>query len=134
MRGFDPLAHGSHIIADDPDLDWPKRVLHRVQAFAVESGFYVSQMMPRLHSYHLDDAPDLKSCNLMISSVPNGCVPEAGGSINDPVQLAHFYGASKSPHVHYVRERERMDYGKANETEYELELLDERGERNDGDR
>jgi len=28
------------------------------------------------------------------------------------------------PHVKYVRERKRLDYGKAHEDEYELELLE----------
>ena len=58
------------VIADDPCLEWPQEVLYQVQAFASANGFYVSRMMPQLHSYHLDDAPDLRSCNLMVRARP----------------------------------------------------------------
>ncbi len=126
-RGMEALHYsgeGAVVIADDPDLDWPRTVLHRVQEFALNEHFYISRMMPRLHAYHLDDAPDLKSCNLMIASIPGaGHVPQSLG-ITDPVQLRHFYGESASPKVHYVLEKKRVDYGKANSSEYEFALLD----------
>lgn len=125
-RGMEALHYsgeGMIVIADDPHLDWPKQVLHGVQQYALTHEFYVSRMMPRLHEYHLDDAPELKSCNLMITSLPGaGHLPQSE-EIADPVQLAHFYGKSASPKVRYVRERKRVDYGKANTSEYEFELL-----------
>lgn len=49
---------------------WPKQVLASVQKFSRERGFYVSKMQRKLHTYHLDDAPDLQSCNLYVSSLP----------------------------------------------------------------
>lgn len=127
QRGIEALRHvgdGLIVIADDLDLDWPGQVLHRVQGYAIEQGFYVSRMLPRLHSYHLDDAPDLKSCNLMISSTPDNGRQTISEPIREPSQLAHFYGADAAPYVHYVRERKRVDYGKANSSEYEFELLE----------
>jgi N4-bis(aminopropyl)spermidine synthase len=127
-RGMEALHYdgeGLIVIADDLDLEWPKRVLHRVQEFAVEEGFYVSRMMPRLHAYHLDDAPDLKSCNLMIATAPGADRAFESLPIREPEQLAHFYGQSATPYVRYVRERKRVDYGKANTAEYEFELLGE---------
>jgi hypothetical protein len=45
--------------------------------------------------------------------------------IADPAQLEHFYGRGAAPKVRYVRERARLDYGKANENEYELEALED---------
>ena len=66
--GFD--GGGMIVIADDDDLAWPKHVLARVQEFSRERGFYVSRMQRKLHTYHLDDAPDLRSCNLYVSSLP----------------------------------------------------------------
>ena len=128
QRGMEAVHYageGVIVIADDLELAWPKEVLHRVQQFAVENRFYVSRMMPRLHSYHLDDAPNLQSCNLMIASLPgNGHVPRSD-AIRDSEQLAHFYGRAVSPYVRYVRERQRVDYGRANSNEYEFELLGE---------
>ncbi len=127
-RGMEAVHYsgeGVIVIADDPELEWPKRVLHGVQEFAVQQGFYVSRMMSRLHSYHLDDAPDLKSCNLLIASLPGIGSAPTSEAIRGPEQLAHFYGQSASPHVRYVRERKRVDYGKANTAEYDFELLGE---------
>jgi len=128
QRGIEALrrpGEGLVVIADDPDLDWPKQVLHGVQWFGLEHGFYVSRMMPRLHSYHLDDAPELRSCNLMFSSLPGSAPALRSEEIRDPVQLEHFYGRSASARVRYVRERKRVDYGRANTSEYEFELLEE---------
>lgn len=126
QRGMEALQYsgqGVIVIADDPELDWPQRVLHRVQQFAVQNDFYVSRMMPQLHSYHLDDAPDLRSCNLIISSLPGAGRKPESATISDPLQLAHFYGQSAVPYVHYVRENMRVDYGRANTSEYSFELL-----------
>lgn len=128
QRGMEAMHYageGMIVIADDPELSWPKQVLHRVQDFAVEQGFYVSRMMPQLHAYHLDDAPDLKSCNLMIASLPDNERAPRSEAIRGTEQLEHFYGRSATPYVRYVRERQRVDYGRANTNEYEFELLEE---------
>ncbi len=37
----------------------------------------------------------------------------------------NFYGEGVRPTVRYVRERKRIDYGKAHDDEYELEILEE---------
>lgn len=131
QRGLEAMhfdGEGMIVIADDLDLDWPKQVLHRVQQFAVEQNFYISRMMPRLHEYHLDDAPDLKSCNLVIASLPGaGRLPDSQ-AIRGREQLEHFYGKSAAPYVRYVREKSRVDYGRANSAEYNLEPLEEGSE------
>ena len=126
IEAVDYACEGLIVIADDDHLEWPKRVLANVQNYVAKLGFYVSRMNRRLHEYHLDDAPDLKSCNLFISSVPgNTRKKKASGRIADPQRLQHFYGDSKEPRVHYIHEAKKPDYGKAPEEEYNLELLDE---------
>jgi len=126
QRGLEATAYsgqGMIVIADDLELEWPKQVLASVQAFAIESGCYVQRMMPRLHSYHLDDNPELRSCNLVLRSLAGERPPGASERITDPVRLSHFYGKDCPPRVRYVREKMRLDYGKANENEYRLDLL-----------
>ncbi|SDG95293.1 bis-aminopropyl spermidine synthase family protein [Microbacterium pygmaeum] len=126
QRGFELLAYegdGMIVIADDEDLDWPKQVLHATQRHALEAGFFVSRMSPQLHSYHLDDAPDLKSCNLVLSSLPqNGrpvkSVPRRG------VDLEHFYGRDQIPRVRYVRDKGGPD-GAGVQRGYEFDMLGE---------
>jgi predicted methyltransferase len=124
QRGMELIGfagEGLVVIADDEDLEWPKQVLSSVQAFASREGFFVSRMMPRLHQYHLDDAPELRSCNLLFASLPKNGRTVESSPIVDPQRLANFYGRSKQPHVRYVRERKRLDYGKASEDEYRFE-------------
>lgn len=126
QRGMEAVGHvgdGVVVIADDDDLEWPKRVLANVQGFAAQRGFYVSRMQRKLHEYHLDDAPELKSCNLYLSALPGNPAPPRSGAIIDPARLENFYGLSQEPRVRYVRARKRLDYGVAHEDEYELELL-----------
>lgn len=81
--------------------------------------------MRQVHSYHLDDAPTLKSCNLFFSPVP-GRIPASIASqpidLGDP-RLADFYGKGQPPKVKYVRDRQSLYYGKAAESEYEIEWL-----------
>jgi hypothetical protein len=75
----------------------------------------------------LDDNPDLKSCNLTIRSLPGNGREVKSEAVTDPDRLANFYGLGQSPRVRYVRERKRLDYGMANDDEYELEFLVEGG-------
>lgn len=128
QRGMEAIGYNGHgviVIADDEDLDWPKQVLANVQQFAIQQGFFVSRMMPRLHLYHLDDAPNLKSCNLIVTSIPGNGHKHPSAAITDAARLANFYGQLQAPRVKYVKERKRLDYGKAHEDEYVLELLEE---------
>jgi predicted methyltransferase len=126
QRGMEAIGHsgeGLIVIADDDDLDWPQEVLYQVQGFALEEGFFVRRMAPLLHEYHLDDSPDLRSCNLLIRSRPGNEKTTVSKPISEQDRLGHFYGKGLEPRVRYVRERKRVDYGMANDTEYEFELI-----------
>lgn len=111
------------VIADrDPGLSWTEEVLANVQHFASEQGFYVSKMMGRMHEYHLDDNPELRSCNLIFRSRPGNEHTAASKPANS-AELEDFYGAGMGPQVRYVREKVRVDYGKAYSGEYAFELV-----------
>jgi predicted methyltransferase len=127
QRGMEATAYageGMVVIADDTDLEWPQRVLANVQRFALGSGFFVQKMMTKLHLYHLDDAPDLKSCNLLVRGLPGNRPPSPTKAITDKVRLENFYGRGQAPRVKYVLEKKRVDYGKASDEEYSFELLE----------
>jgi predicted methyltransferase len=135
QRGFEATGYageGVLVVADDPDLDWPKQVLSNLQRFALASGYFVQRMMSEVHSYHLDDAPELKSCNVVVKPCEQHGQgkpdPRTSEAITDPERLANFYGRGNAPRVRYVHERERLNYGKAHESEYELEPLEGDGE------
>lgn len=128
QRGMEATGYsgeGMLVIADDLELEWPKRVLANVQQFAISSGFYVQKMMSRVHAYHLDDAPDLRSCNLLLKAVRTGNGSLQSVAITDPERLANFYGKENPPRVKYIREKKHLAYGKAHEDEYSIELLEE---------
>jgi predicted methyltransferase len=126
-RGIEAIGgvgDGMIVIADDDELPWPKEVLGNVQQFASRQGFYVSRMQRKLHGYHLDDAPDLKSCNLFISSLRGNVPLERPSQPISKDRRMNFYGRSQELRVRYVRERKRLDYGKASDEEYSLDLLE----------
>jgi predicted methyltransferase len=131
QRGFEAVGYtgdGLIVIADDDELAWSKVVLSNVQAFGGERGFYVSKMQRKLHEYHLDDAPDLRSCNLFLSSVPGRTpkiLPSEAIALDDD-RLRNFYGMSQPPRVRYVRERKTPNYGRASDDEYMIEWLEAR--------
>lgn len=125
QRGMEAVQYdgeGLVVIADDDELGWTQTVLHSVQRFAIERGFFVGRMIPKLHQYHLDDNPELRSCNLLLRSVPGNSRIAASEPITDAERLDHFYGRDLSVRVRYVRERKRVDYGMASDEEYELYL------------
>ena len=123
MEAIGYEGQGMVVIADDPEREWPQRVLANVQKFAIGEGFFVQKMQSQLHSYHLDDAPDLKSCNLIFQSLPGNRRSPTSQPISDERRV-NFYGKDNPLRVRYVRERKRVDYGKASDDEYSLELLE----------
>lgn len=126
-RGAEAVCHkgeGLVVIADDKEIPWSQDVLSRVQSHAAMRGFFVARMQPELHLYHLDDAPDLRSCNLLFRSRPDNNFLRESMPLTDRARLENFYGRSKSPRAKYVREIKSLNYGQAQDGEYEIELLE----------
>jgi predicted methyltransferase len=125
MEATNYSGEGLVVIADDDEREWPSQVLSRVQRFANDAGFFVQRMTPKMHLYHLDDAPDLRSCNLLLKAVPANKRPGPSESITDPHRLANFYGKESPLRVKYIRQRKRLEYGKRHDDEYRLETLEQ---------
>ncbi|WP_192183015.1 bis-aminopropyl spermidine synthase family protein [Mesorhizobium amorphae] len=126
-RGIEAIrgtGEGMIVIADDDNRDWPKIVLANVQRHANRQGFFVSRMQRKLHQYHLDDDPDLRSCNLFVTSLPENPALSVPSKPIAAERLTNFYGMAQPPKVRYVRERKKPDYGKAPDEEYFVEYLD----------
>ncbi len=127
-RGIEAIrgsGEGMVVIADDDELDWPKTVLANVQRHASANDFFVSKMQRKLHTYHLDDAPDLRSCNLFLTSLPGRPAQVGPSRPIAPERLVNFYGLGQAPTVKYVKERKRPDYGKAADDEYLVEYIED---------
>lgn len=122
MEACDKDAVGVVVIADDHRVDWSRRVLSEIQSFAIEKRYYVQEMQTNLHEYHLDDAPELRSCNLFLRSHPDRKVVKVSYPLHQS-RLEDFYGKSQNLRVRHVREKLRVDYGKAIDGTYKLERL-----------
>lgn len=127
QRGFEATGYkgeGMIVIADDHELEWPQVVLAESQRYALANNHYVQKMQSRMHLYHLDDAPDLRSCNLLVKALPNTAPEQIQSSPLAPDRLTNFYGSNQPLIIRYIRERTRVDYGKAHDDEYEIEPLE----------
>ncbi len=113
---------GAVVIADDSSLGWTQAVLRRTQAVAVERGFVVDEMIPAFHSYHLDDAPQLRSCTLIFRKVAEDGLPNERFPAS---RLENFYGRGIPPKVRYVREAPNVSRGRAAASTYNLEPFSE---------
>lgn len=122
IEGLRSEGEGAIVIADDPRVDWARKVLKATQEFAFQRGFFVQEMQSQVHLYHLDDAPDLRSCNLFIRSEPQRQVVTASAALDDR-RLENFYGRDQSMRVRYVREQLRVGFGTAPSETYSLEYL-----------
>lgn len=126
QRGFEATGYcgeGLVVIADDHELAWPQHVLAASQKFALDAGQYVQKMQPRMHLYHLDDNPELRSCNLFFKALPVERQPVASEPLAAE-RLANFYGRGQPLTIRYVLERKRVDYGKAHDDEYEIQPME----------
>jgi hypothetical protein len=61
---------------------------------------------------------------LLFKALADNQTPGDSRAITEPGRLKHFYGRDNEPRVRYVREKKRLEYGKAHEDEYSLELLE----------
>lgn len=125
-RGIEAIKEGGYgaiVIADDPDLQWTQEVLYNTQKLAIDCGFLVNEMIPGLHNYHLDDAPDLKSCTLMIKQVKeiDSCKPNVSLCVD---QLINFYGKNSPLIYRYIKDLTGLHYGKAHDGSYKLEPME----------
>jgi predicted methyltransferase len=97
QRGMEALKYhgeGLLLIGDDREVPWTQEVIATVQKEAIGRMFHVTRMQPEMHQYHLDDAPTLRSCNLILRSVPSAKPMGKSEGITDPDRLNNFYGLS----------------------------------------
>jgi predicted methyltransferase len=111
---------GAIIVAHDPERAWAAAVLKRTQESILGYGCVVDEMLPGFHSYHLDDAPDLRSCTIVVQKSADGFARNDGLAAD---RLRNFYGREQPLCVHYVRERGVVAPGKAPPDTYSFDLL-----------
>ena len=121
---------GIVVIADDPELPWTQEVLRDTQHRAFELGYVVAEMLPQLHTYHLDDAPDLRSCSCLFRRVAPKCMQVTSEPLA-PIRLKNFYGRNSPLSFRYVREKPTLNPDQELEQLYILEKLEVSDEQQD---
>lgn len=114
---------GIVVIADDPDLSWTQEVLRDTQGRALELGYVVSELLPQLHFYHLDDAPDLRSCSCLFRRIDHSCMQKTSEPL-ETARLNNFYGKNSPLRFRYVRERATLNPDRESDQLYRLEKLE----------
>lgn len=97
-------AVGCAVLADDRSYPWTQEVLRKTQRWLLEHEWCISELLPEFHGYHLDDAPDLKSCSLVVRR--SCAVSQKYESLRlEPKMLENFYGLNSPLRVRYVRDK-----------------------------
>jgi N4-bis(aminopropyl)spermidine synthase len=124
-RGMEAVINGGVgivVIADDPTVPWTQEVLGATQRCGLDAGFIVAEMMPALHIYHLEDAPDLRSCSMLFRRI--GGIPKNHSSKGlSPERFRNFYGKDQPLKFRYVRDLQPLSFPKAPDASYKLEPL-----------
>jgi predicted methyltransferase len=126
-RGIEACGYGGRgmiVIADDEELEWPKRVLHTTQRRASDLGYFVSRMQPLMHSYHLDDDAHLRSCNLFIEALPGNPTRGKSEAVGGE-RLVNFYGRDQNLRMRYIRSNRPLTLEGADENEWRPEFYED---------
>jgi predicted methyltransferase len=116
------LVSGVIVIADDEEVQWTQDVLRSTQRLAIEHKFVIGDMLRELHLYHLDDAPDLRSCSLLIRRLTDVAAPVSRAL--EASRMYNFYGRDNPLTIKYIRDLHSLNYGKAPDNSYKIELLE----------
>lgn len=99
-------GHGYAILPCDAERPWTQRAMLATQQFLTGHGWLINEMVPRLHTYALDDDPKLSSSLIHIERVAGGAsarMPYVGRSVAC-AEIPHFYGRTVfPPYPHYIR-------------------------------
>lgn len=102
---------GCVVLADDERQPWTSKVLQRTQFHALKSGWWVSELLPRFHSYHLDDVPDLTSCTLVIRRNDKSASKNSTSRTLPVNERKNFYGKDKPLNIRYLIPDSSRQYG-----------------------
>jgi predicted methyltransferase len=103
IEGAEGPALGCIVIGDHPRHPWTHQVQLVTQRFLLEQGFRVAEMLPEFHRYHLDDAPELTSCCMIVQRGDEPTTAYASKPLGHE-SLQCFYGREHPLRVRYVRD------------------------------
>jgi len=105
-RGIEAVgkdAVGCLVVADYEELSWTREVLLNSEKAILKEGFIMREMLPKFHTYHLDDTPDLTSCSIIMKRVKWMECKYDSKAITS-LMRAHFYGEQSPLRIKYVKD------------------------------
>ena len=108
-RGFELTGEdciGCVVIADAGNLEWTQRVLQSTQRLALDSGFVIAEMIPAMHTYHLDDTPELTSCSVVLHRLDFQSQQYSSLPLSQE-DRSNFYGMDNPLTIRYVKDSTR---------------------------
>ena len=104
IEGARPHALGCVVIGDHKSYSWTHSVQLVTQRLLLENGFRVAEMLPEFHKYHLDDAPELTSCSLLVERCLDALDTQYNSMALTKEQLSNFYGANSPLRYRYIHD------------------------------
>ncbi len=114
------MAVGCIVLADDDDYPWTHDIMRKIQLMLLKDGFIISEIVPKFHQYHLDDAPDLTSCNMIIKRIIYND-QEYNSKAASRKSLNNFYGEEAPLRAKYIKDLTVA--GKYPSRDYKIERL-----------
>lgn len=121
-----PGGQGCCVVADHAKHPWTKKVLRSIQHGCIAMGLVVEEVIPEFHEYHLEDAPTLKSCALLVSMIDENLRPP--NAPLTPEEKHEFYGRRQDLTIKYVEREPLVNEHSALPSTYRLKAETPSGE------
>lgn len=96
-----PGGAGCIILPDDPKRPWTSESMLATQAFLTDVGWSVDEKLSEMHSYDLDDDPELKSSTILVRHATDMPLDlsqlKYARRLVDWDEIPHFYGRNNQP-------------------------------------
>jgi len=96
-----PRSWGVAILPFHHTEMWSREAMWNIQSFLVQHGYVVSEMLRKMHSYHLDDYPSLLSGTVVLDRIRKVDWPGASSTI-PYAEMEKFYGGTQKDFPDYI--------------------------------
>jgi N4-bis(aminopropyl)spermidine synthase len=110
-------AYGCIVAADYSELKWTQDNLFIIQKMLTREGFIISSLRPKCHQYHLDDNPNLTSCNIYVTRIITRDKKYSSKRLSKP-SIKNFYGKNRP--LIYSQIKDLTNGGKLRSRDYEI--------------
>lgn len=96
-----PRCSGCLILPYDCTRLWTQEVNKTIQSYFIDGGCYIREMIPDMHTYDLDDDPNLRSATILVDRLEQKRTRYGYDKIY-PKDLRYFYGSDDEAIPEYI--------------------------------